>query len=91
MSTNNKPWVRLHLERQSESSFMPPFIVGLLQQETMTHYVLSNVLEEDENGNLHERMELDFISKTYVWRCEILGERKPQIIHSEDYDEGGLG
>jgi len=78
------------MEPQSERSNMPPFVIGVLQKETPTHYVLSNVLEENEEYETVERRELDFFSKTYVWRCEILGTQKPFITASE-VDEGGLG
>lgn len=68
---------------------MPPFMIGVLQKETPTHYVLSNVLEENEEYETVERRELDFFSKTYVWRCEIIGTQKPFIIASEEEDMGG--
>lgn len=86
-----KPWVKLHFEAQHERSNMPDFIVGVLQKETPTHYVLSNVLEENEDFDTVERKEMDFFSKTYVWRCEIIGAQKPFISTSEDDEEGGLG
>jgi hypothetical protein len=72
---------------------MPPFIVGLLQQDAQASYVLSNVIEfDDENMVWVERRELDFVSKTYVWRCELLGAVKPEVPTDEDQEEGfGMG
>jgi hypothetical protein len=68
---------------------MPDFIIGLLQESTPANYVLSNVIEEGEHGEPIERRDFDFVNRTYVWRCEMIGAQKP-FVASED-DEGGLG
>lgn len=83
----SKPWVRLHLAPQSEGT-MPQMIIGKLDQETDRYFVLTNVLEASE-----ERTHKDFISRTYVWRCEILGTQKPDLELDDDfgYEGGGLG
>ena len=70
---------------------MPPFIIGILYQETVSHYVLASVVEETEDFEYRTRSELDFISKTYVWRCEFL-EEKPDFSSPYAHDdEEGLG
>jgi len=89
----NPVWVRLHLERQSSSSFMPPYIDGLLTKETPTAYVLGKVIKIEENEDTMEVeyaevTEVHFVSRTYVWDCQILGERP---ITGEYNGEGGLG
>lgn len=89
-------WVRLHLVPQTEgNSTMPPHIIGVLTQETPSAYVLMKVLEEVETDlgwTLQPKEGMDFINRTYVWRCEILPE-PPQLDGMEDpYNgEGGLG
>lgn len=71
---------------------MPPFIIGLLESETPSGYMLSNVLEEDaETYDMRHRSGLDFINRTYVWRCEVLGPTLPFEISGNAGDEGGLG
>lgn len=91
----NTVWVRLHLERQSGESFMPPYIVGLLSSETPGTYMLTKVIEyrENEDELTMEPFEVaqhNHINKTYVWRCEVLGEQAP--IDETPYNgEGGLG
>jgi hypothetical protein len=80
---------------------MPPFIVGKLQQELPSGYVLTNVLEPVNDERLvvgyriEERNFFDTINRTYVWRCEILGG-KPDLdempgASEADYDTGGMG
>lgn len=91
----NQPntWVRLYLEKQSENSSMPDSIVGVLSQETPNSYVLSKVLDYKENEDTFEMEAVEvegynFISRTYVWRCEVLNE----LPTSEPYNgTGGLG
>lgn len=91
----NAVWVRLYLERQSEGSFMPPMVVGLLSNETAGSYVLTKVLEYKENDDYGlEPIIIDshnHINKTYVWRCEVLGEKPPIDEEPFNSDEGGLG
>ena len=71
-----KPWVKLHIMAQTEGSMAPPYIIGILQGESGTHYTLTNVIEYfDDEGQPIERKYPDVISKTYVWRCEIIGDR----------------
>jgi len=90
----NAVWVRLHLERQSESSNMPDSIIGFLTDETPGAYVLSKVIdfEEDEYYKVTPKEDntINMINRTYVWRCEILGN----MPTFEDYNgesTGGLG
>jgi hypothetical protein len=92
----NAIWVRLHLERQSESSFMPPYMVGLLSNETPGAYVLTKVIEYRENEEEYtmEPYIIDqhnHVSKTYVWRCEVLGEKPPLDERPFNGEDGGLG
>jgi hypothetical protein len=80
-----QPWVRLHLERQSSSSYMPSTVVGKLHSETATAYVLVDVPEEP---GMH------VINKTYVWDCHVLPEEPPEISfesYDQDSEDGGLG
>lgn len=94
----SRPWVKLHLAKQSESCGMPPYIVGILQQETPASYHLSNVIEAvpDESRTVGYRVEerkfSDYISRTYVYRVELLGMRPDidEFANMEDYG-GGLG
>ena len=81
------------MEKQTESSMMPPYIIGILYKDTPTHYVLTRVLEQNEETfELREREGFDFINKTYVWRCEVLGEERPYDVTEDDgYEGGGLG
>jgi hypothetical protein len=97
-------WVRLHLAPQTEDSSMPPYVVGLMTGETAAAYVLNPMLEkveeyDEEYGDIIATdtiapIGMNFINKTYVWRCQIL-EEKPDIdsMTSEDSldSEGGLG
>jgi hypothetical protein len=83
-----KPWVKLHMMPQTEVGHtMPPYIIGILQGESPTHYTLTNVLDGmDENGEMVERKYPDVFSKTYVWRCEIIGDKLPNnVIDDEMY------
>jgi hypothetical protein len=79
---------------------MPPYIIGRLQQEIPTGYVLSNVLEpvEDQSADsgfrIDERTTFDVVSRTYVWRVEMMGQNRPDIMGTQQYIEGmsgGLG
>jgi hypothetical protein len=90
----NGAWVRLHLERQSENSAMPASIVGFLSEETPGSYVLTKTIEYQEDEDTYEKVAVEvptmlLVSRTYVWACEILGERHDT---EEPYSgEGGLG
>lgn len=83
-----KPWVKLHLAKQSDSCRMPPWVVGMLQQELPGAYLLGSVLEmvPDDGHPLgyiwQERKFPDYISRTYVYRVEILGA-KPDLMMEE--------
>lgn len=101
-SPSKKPWVKLHLAAQTQPSVIPEFIIGRLEQEAPTSYVLSSVIEEVETSDTFEvqaRQGLDFINRTYVWRLEILDEapdvdflntqQRGRYFASED--SGGLG
>lgn len=73
-------WVRLHLEPQSPNSSMPPFIEGYLTKESDRTYQLTKVMKifEDEETFEPEYREIEehhHVNKTYVWDCEVLGER----------------
>jgi hypothetical protein len=86
-------WVRLHLERQSESSFMPPYVEGFLTKETDRAYVLTKVMQERENPETFdieyvEAVEHHHVSRTYVWNCQVLGSRPVAPAYSGG---GGLG
>lgn len=88
-------WVRLHLERQSEASFMPPYVEGFLTKETDRAYVLTKVMQERENEETFEieyveAVEHHHISRTYVWNCQVLGERPVAPVYSGS-GSGGLG
>jgi hypothetical protein len=98
----SNPWVKLHLVPQTENnSAMPPFIIGKLESETPSSYVLSRVIERVETSEAFQYMErkaMDFINRTYVWRVEILTEMPTvdELNASEagkyfDDDDGGLG
>lgn len=86
-------WVRLYLERQNESSYMPPYIEGYLTKESATTYQLTKVVKakEDEETFEVEYIEVaehHHINKTYVWDCVVLGERPIAPAYN---GEGGLG
>jgi hypothetical protein len=86
-------WVRLHLEPQSERSTMPPFIEGKLGGETATTYQLIAVIKVFENEDTFEQEyrevpEHHHVNKTYVWDCEVLGERPVAPAYN---GVGGLG
>jgi hypothetical protein len=71
---------------------MPPFIIGILQQETPVSYLLSNVLEQVADGDsfrLVERKFPDYISRTYVYRTELLGVKPDLDSYEEPLDYGG--
>lgn len=98
---NSKPWVRLHMARQTDSCRMPDVIIGKLQKETPTEFVLTNVLEITPEG-VSERNFYDVINRTYVYRCEVIGFRPDdEEILASQYGEvmgpslgggfGGLG
>lgn len=93
----NGAWVRLHLVEQTAGSNMPDAIEGFLVEETPNSYVLHRVIEWDEDEDeFVEADRMNLISRTYVWRCEIL-ERSPLDDGSEGKvpayfgDEGGMG
>lgn len=99
MSGNKTPqpkpaWVKLYLEKQSETSTMPPYIIGLLAEEKPGAYVLTKVLEYHENEDTYEMDAVEIpkiilVSRTYVWMCEVLGELPTT---EQPYNgEGGLG
>lgn len=87
-------WVKLHLERQSEGSTMPPYIIGFLTKESANAYVLTKVMLERYNDETFENEYIEavqhhHVNRTYVWNCEVLGERP---IATDNYNgEGGLG
>lgn len=86
-------WVRLHLERQSESSSMPASIVGLLVEEKPGSYVLSKTIEYKEDSDSYDVIPVEvpmlmLVSRTYVWACEILGELPTSEVYK---GEGGMG
>lgn len=86
-------WVRLHLERQSDSSFMPPYVTGYLTSQSATHYVLTKSLEPTENEDTYEIVfdevaKHQHINKTYVWNCEVLGDAPIAPVYN---GSGGLG
>ena len=89
-------WVRLWFVPQTEMTTMPPFVEGYLTEETPGAYVLSKVIVEQENEETYQidRVELvehNFINRTYVWRCQLLG-RSPVGASEDIYNgEGGLG
>lgn len=90
-------WVRLHLVPQNENNAMPPFLVGILTQETKEHYVLMKVLsveETDDGWDTVQSPNMYFVNRTYVWACEVLAE-PPQLsgfgeVYTPDMG-GGLG
>lgn len=90
----NGAWVKLHLERQSENSTMPASIVGFLSEETPGSYVLTKTVEYQEDEETFENIAVEvptmlLVSRTYVWACEVLGERHET---EQPYNgEGGLG
>jgi hypothetical protein len=72
---------------------MPPFVIGLLTGETQDgRYILNPLLEPQENPETYEEefvaAGMNFINRTYVWRCQIL-DQKPET--SEEQESGGLG
>lgn len=93
-------WVRLFMVPQTEgTNTMPPYIEGLLLSETAGSYVLNPMLEKHEDPDTGELVNvavgMNFINKTYVWRCNVL-EKKPeasevQVDYYDSEDEGGLG
>lgn len=87
-------WVKLWLERQSEASHMPEYIIGLLVEEKPGSYVISKVVEYHEDEDTFEMVarevpKIMLISRTYVWACEILGELPS--TEQPFNGEGGLG
>lgn len=101
MTQPQPQWVRLFLVPQTDQlNTMPPSVVGLLTSETGSSYVLNPMLEEQTDEDTFESVYvqsgMNFISKTYVWRCQIL-EHKPDIMEGaqdkeEDAEElGELG
>lgn len=98
--TTKKPWVRLYLVPQTQPSPMPEFIVGKLEQETPSSYMLSSVIEEvdTEDGLSVQATEgMSFINRTYIWRLEILPAAPDlDFINAKERgryfnDDGGLG
>lgn len=87
-------WVRLHLVPQTESSEMPLYFDGYLTQETPGSYVLTKtiVVEEDEDFDVTTKVveELNFVNRTYVWRCQVLGSA-PLDITMPTLFGGGMG
>lgn len=94
MSKHVGVWVKLYLERQSVDSTMPEYVVGFLFEETPGAYVLSKVLEtvETEDFDFEDMITegINMISRTYVWRCEILGN-EPVAMKHQSNPSGGLG
>ena len=89
-------WVRLWFVPQTEMTVMPPFIEGFLVEETPGSYVLSKVMVDHENEDTYqlERVEqvgYNFINRTYVWRCEVLGHNPAGSGEVAYNGEGGLG
>lgn len=94
-------WVRLYLVPQTEgTNTMPPSVVGLLTSDTPSHYVLNPMLESKQDEETYEEslvpVGMNFINRTYVWRCNVLAE-KPisevddnSVAMQEDMS-GGLG
>lgn len=90
----NGAWVRLWLVPQTEGVEMPPYVEGFLIEETPGSYVLSRVIEERQNEDFdYEKVAIEehnFINRTYVWRCQVLGYDPTATV--EGYNgEGGLG
>ena len=86
-------WVRLHLEKQSETSTMPESITGYMYGETAVNYALSKVIEYQEDEETYEILPVPvdkvmMINRTYVLGIEILGEQPPTTPFN---GEGGLG
>lgn len=100
MADKTPLWVRLYLVPQTEgANTMPPFVEGLLLQETAGSYILNPMLETRHDEETYEPYNvpvgMNFVSKTYVWRCQVL-ESKPEASDKPaseegDYEEGGLG
>lgn len=90
----NGAWVRLWLVPQTDVSEIPPYVEGFLIEETPGAYVLAKIIEERQNEDFDfEKVAVDehnFINRTYVWRCQVLGYNPAEEV--EDYNgEGGLG
>ena len=90
-------WVKLHLAPQTYETDMPSYVVGLLISEVPGQYVLNPMLElehdESTGKEAYVSAGMNLISKTYVWRCQIL-ERKPEIDEIDDnplYEDLGGG
>lgn len=96
-------WVRLYLVPQTDHlNTMPPSVVGLMGGETQGGYVLNPMLEDltDDEAldKVYTSVGMNIISKTYVWRCQIL-DHKPEVsdVKSTEFqksyeeDDGGLG
>lgn len=94
---SNKPstWVKLYLEAQSSNTNMPDYVIGIMHSETPLAYCLVAMLvPQDVNGEMQlvpKEKGMDFINKTYVWRCEILEEEPEFIIPDVVTEAGGLG
>jgi hypothetical protein len=94
-------WVKLHLVPQTEgTNTMPPYVVGLLTGDSPAHYVLNPMLEVQPDENTQELMfvpvGMNFISRVYVWRCQMLAEKPDSDFLNADNQEyedtsGGLG
>lgn len=94
-------WVRLFLVPQTDQlNSMPPSVVGLLTGETPGNYTLNPMLETTEDQDTFEEVYvpvgINFVNKTYVWRCQVL-DHKPDVTsvtensHRSEEDTGGLG
>lgn len=87
----NAQWVRLYLVPQSDHSPVPQSVVGLMIKETSDRYVLNPLLELAEDANfepVYVPAGMNFIHKTYVWRCQVLeGEPKADQLAIEEEDE----
>lgn len=88
-------WAKLYLVPQNDNHAMPPYVVGILTQETAGAYVLMKMLEEtetEEGWDITTSENMNFINRTYVWRVEMLRE-PPQLegFGTEYSGEGGLG
>jgi hypothetical protein len=70
---------------------MPTHIVGVLTQETATSFVLTHVLEENDDFEVVPSQGMSFISRTYVWRCEVLPYNPLSTDENPYNGEGGLG
>lgn len=92
-------WVRLHLVPQTETTNMPPYIEGLLTQETPGAYVLSQVIKLVTDDATYESElqvvnEMNFVNRTYVWNCVVLEQAPttgPTSYNQGLYDIGGGG